>query len=378
MSAGPRTLIVSDLHLGARLGRDILRRPTVLAALLDALDGVDRLVLLGDVVEMVEGDPRAALAAAEPVLRAIGARMGAERSIVVVPGNHDRELIRPWLSTHPEATTVLDGVVPNDATPLLATLTTFLAPARTEVRYPGVWLTPRVWATHGHYLDRHLMPAAAYGVARGTLGRQPRARSTPADYEFAGGPSLTRLEGRIMRALPLPSAALFDRAFEFIRASTMPTAPRRRRLSWLMLRVLGIQMRRASIPAVARVAERLGVDADHVIFGHVHRLGPLTGDDPRQWQGPGGRPTFVNTGAWVYEPALVHGVTPPHPYWPGGAVVLDGDLEPRAVALLDGLPTAALSVPGGWIRSPARTGVRVSRYAQPPAADGGSGSPPPG
>jgi UDP-2,3-diacylglucosamine pyrophosphatase LpxH len=345
MPAGARTLIVSDLHLGARLGRDVLRRPAALAALLDALDGVQRLVLLGDVVELVEGDPRRALATAEPVLAAIGARMGAGREIVVVPGNHDNALVHAWLRAHPAATAVLDGVVPHDATPLLASLTAFLAPARVEVRYPGVWLAPRVWATHGHYLDRHLMPATAYGVARGALGRQPRADSTPADYEFAGGPSLTRLEGRIMRALPLPSASLFDRLIEFVRASTMPTAPRRRRLSWLMVGLLGVQMRRASIPAVARVAERLGVDADHVIFGHVHRLGPLAGDDPRQWQGPGGGPAILNTGAWVHEPAIVHGVTPPHPYWPGGAVVLDDGLAPRAVALLDHLPVTAFRVP---------------------------------
>ena len=344
MSAGTRTLIVSDLHLGARLGRDVLRRPPALAALLDALDGVERLVLLGDVVELVEGDPWRALAAAEPVLRSIGARMGG-REIVVVPGNHDGSLVYPWLRGHPAATAQLDGVVPHDATPLLDALTSFLAPARVEVRYPGVWLAPGVWATHGHYLDRHLMPATAYGVARGALGRQPRGDSTPADYEFAGGPSLTRLEGRIMRALPLPSAAVFDRVIEFVRAATMPTAPRRRRLSWLMVRALGIQMRRASIPAVARVAERLGVDADHLIFGHVHRLGPLAGDEPRQWQGPGGRPSILNTGAWVHEPAIVHGVTPPHPYWPGGAVVLDDGLPPRAVALLDHLPAAALRTP---------------------------------
>ena len=75
MSAGARTLIVSDLHLGARLGRDVLRRPPALAALLDALDGVQRLVLLGDVVELVEGDPRGALAAAEPVRRGGGSAM---------------------------------------------------------------------------------------------------------------------------------------------------------------------------------------------------------------------------------------------------------------------------------------------------------------
>ncbi|MEP6953414.1 MAG: metallophosphoesterase [Solirubrobacteraceae bacterium] len=346
MSAGLRTLIVSDLHLGARLGRDALRRPEALAALLDALDDVDRLVLLGDVVELLEGDPRAALAAAEPVLRAVGARMGPERAIVVVPGNHDRPFVRPWLRAHPEATSVLDGVIPGNATPLLASLTAFLAPARVEVRYPGVWLTPRVWATHGHYLDRHLVPATAYGVARGALGRQPRADSTAADYEFAGGPSLTGLEGRIMRSLPLPSASLFDRLVDLVRASTMPTAPRRPRMSWLTVRVLGIQMRRASIPAVARVAERLGVDADHVIFGHVHRLGPVDGDDPRQWQGPGGHPAILNTGGWVYEPPLVHGVTPPHPYWPGGAVVIDGHGPPRAVSLLDHLPAEAFGDPG--------------------------------
>jgi hypothetical protein len=100
-------------------------------------------------------------------------------------------------------------------------------------------------------------------------------------------------------------------------------------------------MRRASIPAVARVAERLGVDADHVIFGHVHRLGPLAGDEPRQWQAPGGRPQILNTGAWVYEPPLVQHVTPPHPYWPGGAVVVDADGPPRTVALLDGFPASA-------------------------------------
>jgi hypothetical protein len=51
------TLIVSDFHLGARLGRDVLRRPEALDALLAALDGVSRLVLLGDVVELLEGRP---------------------------------------------------------------------------------------------------------------------------------------------------------------------------------------------------------------------------------------------------------------------------------------------------------------------------------
>ena len=70
------TLVVSDLHLGARLGRDVLRRPEALEALLAALDGVERLVLLGDIVELLEGRPRQAMEVAEPVLRALGARLG--------------------------------------------------------------------------------------------------------------------------------------------------------------------------------------------------------------------------------------------------------------------------------------------------------------
>ena len=61
-----RTLVVSDLHLGARLRRDVLRRDEALEALLDALDGVERLVLLGDVVELLEGRPGGRWQVAEP------------------------------------------------------------------------------------------------------------------------------------------------------------------------------------------------------------------------------------------------------------------------------------------------------------------------
>jgi metallophosphoesterase superfamily enzyme len=59
-----RTLVVSDFHLGARLQRDVLRSRAVLETLLDALEDVDRLVLLGDVLELLEGRPREAARAA--------------------------------------------------------------------------------------------------------------------------------------------------------------------------------------------------------------------------------------------------------------------------------------------------------------------------
>ena len=338
-----RTLVISDLHLGIRLGRDVLRRPRVLEALLEALRDVDRLVLLGDVVELLEARPAQAMEVAEPVLRAIGAQMGSQREVVVVPGNHDIALLRPWLRTHGMAPH-LDARIPADATPQMRRLTDSLAPARVRVHYPGIWLSDAVWATHGHYLDRHLLPESAFGIARGLLGRLPRDGALPADYEQAGGPSLTRVEAFLTRWLPRPLAALADDLAEVLRAATMPGPERilSRRAAPLTARVLGVQMRRASIPALARVVHRLGVEADWVLFGHVHRCGPLEGDRPSDWQSPAGRPRIVNAGCWVYEPLLIHRAGPPHPYWPGGAVVLEDGRAPRPIGLLDHLSAADL------------------------------------
>jgi UDP-2,3-diacylglucosamine pyrophosphatase LpxH len=339
-----RTLVISDLHLGARLGRDVLRRPEALEALLYAIDGVERLVLLGDIVELAEGRSRQAMEAAEPVLRAIGERLGNEREVILVPGNHDAALVRPWLRA--SVTTVgADSAIPRDATPALTRVTSWLEPARVRVHYPGVWLSDRIWATHGHYLDRHLLPEAAYGIARGALGRLPRDGATPAAYERAGGPSLTRIEAALTRWLPRPLAAISDNLFEALRAFTMPVIPRGRfahHIAPLNAMVLGAQMRRAAIPALARVVHRLGVDADWVIFGHVHRCGPLPGDDPRRWRGPTDRPRIANTGSWVYEPLLLHRASPPHAYWPGGAILLEDGRDPKASGLLDHLDADTL------------------------------------
>jgi UDP-2,3-diacylglucosamine pyrophosphatase LpxH len=338
------TLVISDLHLGVRLGRDVLRRPEALDTLLAALDGVERLVLLGDIVELLEGRPDRSMPVAEPVLRAIGARLGREAEVIVVPGNHDAALVRPWLRSNGVPSRI-DASIPLDATPALARLTAWLAPARVRVNYPGVWLSDRVWATHGHYLDRHLLPEVAYGMARGALGRLPHDGAIPADYERAGGPSLTRVEALLSRWLPRPLAALSDDMAELLRAVTMPRVPRRlldRRFSPMNATLLGLQVRRASLPALARVAHRLGVDAEWVVFGHVHRRGPLPGDDVRSWLGPDGTPKIANTGSWVYEPLLVHHATPPHPYWPGGAIVLEDGGEPRPVGLLDHVEATTL------------------------------------
>ncbi len=345
-----RTLVISDLHIGTRRRVGVLSLPGPLDALMRALENCDRLVLLGDTVDLSEVGVTSALAAATPILGAIGARLGSDREVVVVPGNHDLALLRGWLGDH-ASTLRSQTAVPTDATPALAHVTACLAPARVSVSYPGVWLDDRVWATHGHYLDQHLFPIGAYGIARGWLSHTPSSLSSPLDYELARRRSSTR----VPRRLPRPLNATLEALSELARAWTMPRTHGRRQLArrvrQLMLNehmapltatLLGGQMQRFSIPALLHVIDHLRIDADWVLFGHVHRLGPLAGDDLEEWAAPRGRPRIANSGSWLYEPLLVHRATPPHPYWPGGALVLESGCAPRAVGLLDELSAADL------------------------------------
>ena len=75
----------------------MLRTGRALPPLLEALPQFDRLVLLGDVIELRQGPLHAAMAAAAPVLQKIGAALGPERQVVIAPGNHDHRLAAPWL-----------------------------------------------------------------------------------------------------------------------------------------------------------------------------------------------------------------------------------------------------------------------------------------
>jgi hypothetical protein len=332
-----RTLVVSDFHLGAGPRHAVLEWCAPRERLLVAVEGIDRLVLLGDIIELLGSSPARALPVAEPLLRALGERIGARGEVVLVPGNHDQVLIARWLSSRREPLAV-DTAVPLDASRALARVTSWLGSA-VRVHYPGVWLADGVWATHGHYLDRHLLPDSSYGVARGLLGRLPRDGARPDEYE--SGPSVSRLAARMPASLRAPVTEALDIA----RAATMPGARRyllSPRMAPLTAPLLGFQMRRASIPALARVVHRLGIAADCVVFGHVHRLGPLAADEPSDWRGPTGTMRLLNTGSWVYEPLLLHGARAPHPYWPGGAVLLADGAPPRAIGLLDDLAVSEM------------------------------------
>jgi UDP-2,3-diacylglucosamine pyrophosphatase LpxH len=351
-----RTLIVSDLHLGLRTGVDVLRRPDPLARLLQALDGVDRLVLLGDSLELNSWTARPAAPVAEQTLRAIGRRLGPDRSVVVVPGNHDSRLVHSWALARGQSLGIADDV-DLAATPDLSMLASWLAPAEVRCSYPGFWVSDRIWATHGHYLDRHLIPETAFGLRRSAIARRlgrtqalGDTRGTAIEYEWARRRSATRRrrgarQGLIAGLRERPLATLLEAAAAMTRIRAMPHVPQlmmRARLAPVTARLVDAQMRGAAMPALAEVAQRLGVDADWIVFGHVHRLGPRGEPD---WQPLPGGPRLLNTGAWVFEPMLVDRVEPPHPYWPGGAVIVEPGVEPRAVGLLDDLSREQLTGP---------------------------------
>ncbi len=336
-----RTLIISDLHLGTRVGHDVLRRPAARRRLLSALDEVERLVLLGDTIELMTRHPARAMAIAEPVLRAVGRRLGPDREVIVIPGNHDRRLLGSWPRSQGDRLAP-DSRADPAATPELRSLLEWLAPARTRVHYPGVWLGDGIWATHGHYLDRHLFPESAFGMPRGRLRREPVAVVGAAGYELA------RRRGReprgefLDRLAQRPLATVLEGAGELLRSATYPL-PRvlmHARLAPLTATLIDAQMRHASVPAIARVARRLGVEADWIVFGHVHRRGPLDGE---HWPPEPGLTGVLNTGSWLFEPLLVDRAVPPHPYWPGGGVLLAPGRDPRSIGLLDDLGAEELS-----------------------------------
>jgi hypothetical protein len=321
-----------------------------LQALLKALEDVDRLVLLGDTVELLEGRPKPAMAATLPVMRAIGARLGRGREVVVVVGNHDHALVRPWLRTQraPRRRIGLAARVPASSSAGLKAIADALKPARVQVRYPGVWLGDGVWATHGHYLDRHLFPSTSTGLL---LGRVPEGRARADDYERTAGASAAAMQGLVAATLPGLLGEPLDRAAGLARSASLTMLPFAARLfgagtlAPLSAGALGFQFRRSGLPAMAEVAVRLNVKAEHVIFGHLHRAGPRQGDHLPDWM-PRERQRFTNSGCWVYEPLLLAGAHPPHPYWPGGAVLVEDGQAPVALGLLDEVDEAVLRKAG--------------------------------
>jgi UDP-2,3-diacylglucosamine pyrophosphatase LpxH len=343
-----RTLVISDLHLGSRTGFDVLRRPAALEALLEALDGVDRLVLLGDVVELRQAPVSEVLDAAQPVLEAVGAAMEG-REVVVVAGNHDHQLVREWTLERGRALGFDDDAVPSPPGERLAAA---LGPARVRFAYPGIWLADDVYAMHGHYLDVHSTVPAYERLSAGLLARllshPPERDAIPDDYEAVLAPIYAALDAVAARATadrPVRGTGAAGKTWAALtREGRRPLRARAAALA-LPLAIAGLNragigpvraelsgaaLRRGGLHGMREAIRRLGIGAPTVVFGHTHRAGPLGHDEPGEWAG------LLNSGSWVLEPHYVRNDARRSPYWPGRAVELAGDGSPPVLrALLD-------------------------------------------
>lgn len=368
-----RTAIVSDLHLGSLAGEDILGDPSIRHIFLEEISSADRLVLLGDAVELRELPLADALEASRPFFEELGAAL-AGREILLIPGNHDHRFAEPLLerltlSGNPTLAAEHRHRPEAEAAVLLDR---WLGDARLEIAYPGVWLREDVYATHGHYMDCHMtLPKleciAAAAVAR--AGRRLPDPASPDDYERLLRPVFGLAFGFAQSGLARGATRPSERAWRSLsgrNGDSEGTPSRARRLAVrgavgvglpatvkAVNRLLGADFEadlslaaitQSAIDAATETVRRLGLDASHVVMGHSHRAGPWDGEEP--WTLTNGG-QLHNTGNWVFASAFYSPDSRPGPYWPGTVTWLVDQEPPRRVSLLDDIPAEDLAAVAG-------------------------------
>lgn len=389
-----RTLILSDLHLGGVSRSDLLRRAELREPLLRAVEGVDRVVLLGDVLELRHGPPREALAVAQPFFEDLG-RALQDRELVLVAGNHDHALVEPWLALRaelpaPDPLGLEQLLEPAEASPMVKRLADWAAPARARFAYPGLWLRPDVYAMHGHYLDCHLtvptIERLSVAAMSRLLGRPAHEFGEVADYESVTAPMYawrhavardartgnalngiatvhawrtlgggndahsSRRDGARSRHSLRATVATKLRTRAIVHGFPLAVAALNRAgLGPLRSQISSGELRGAGLRAMGEVATRLGLGDSYVVFGHTHRSGPLPGDDASEWNlppAPGGAAPgarLVNTGCWTYDSIFLTDTPGESPYWPGTCVLVEDSGAPVLERLLLDRPTAELA-----------------------------------
>ncbi len=351
-----RTAIVSDLHIGSLTSADLARDPEICVTLLDELSGADRVVLLGDVLELRDRPAGEILDLASPFLELLGTAVGGGE-VILVPGNHDHRLAEPLLDGHAMGRPQRLGLEHrfHPTTDLAAEIAERVRPAHFTLAYPGLQLRDDVWAMHGHYMDCHMaiptieclsaaatmrivggVPADAapddyeraiapvYGFGWGFAQSEGprhiggRSRPTAAAWRRLAGDRSAGLRGRLLGSVAFPLAARgLGRALHRRFETDISTA----------------SISRAGLAAMREAIGRLGVDAEHVVFGHTHRPGPLAADATADWQ-LGDGTSLHGTGSWTYSPGLCGPTAQQSLFWPGTVTWLDDNGPPRRVELL--------------------------------------------
>ena len=347
-----KTAIVSDLHLGSGFGEDLLRDAAIRRVLLDELAGADRLVLLGDVLELRELPLATALDAARPFFEELGEAMDG-RPTILVPGNHDHHLAEPLLEQLALAGTPLglEHRAPLAGEPATR-LAAWLGDAELQLAYPGIWLRDDVYATHGHYMDCHMnlprMECVAAAATMRTMRPLP-ARPAPSDYEHVLRPVYGFTYGLAQGGSVWGKARPSERAWRAMASRNGSRLGRARRAAvraaipagiWGVNRLLHSEfsadlspgaISRSGVDAAIEMCKHLDLSGVHVITGHTHRAGPEEND--ARWALPGGG-HLHNTGSWIFANAFHQPGTPPGPYWPGTITWVDDAGPPKRLKLL--------------------------------------------
>ena len=338
-----------------------MRRPELRAPLLAALEGIDRVVLLGDVLELRHGPLREALASGREFLTELGEAVGPDGEVVIVPGNHDYHLLSAWLERRARDGAPpplgLESAVDWRAGEPLATIARWLGPASVRAAYPGVWLREDAYAMHGHYSARHttipMFERLGAGVMARLVAAPPGGPARAEDYEATLAPLYAWIHAvaQSAGANVAGSQRASSRAWSTLAGRGGGRSLRRRAaVSAFPLVVAGLNragigplqsdvsmpaLSRAGVRATAQAVAGLGVSAAHVIFGHTHRAGPFPDDDEADWRtAAGGR--MINAGCWVYDRQFAGERPSESPYWPGTCVVLSDDGAPELRRLLGG------------------------------------------
>lgn len=323
-------------------------------------------------LELRHGPAYRALEVARPALAELAAALRPPREVVLVAGNHDHGLLAPWLERRASAPSPraleLETAVDWREGELLAALAGALEPARLRAVYPGVWLRDDVYATHGHYSDRHntvpLLERLGAGLVARIVSEPARGPSVVDDYEGSLAPMYAFIDAVVRRRPPKldPGGETFQvRAWRRLSGPDGRFAPRRVALQGsfsaavaglnraglgpLRADVSGTALREGGLFGMREVVRRLEIPANHVVFGHTHRAGPLPGDALPAWR-TGSGTALWNSGSWLLERSFLGWEPGSSPYRPGFCAFVSATGPPEIVNLLDDAGAPALGEAG--------------------------------
>ncbi len=377
------TAIISDLHLGAAHGDDLLRYPFFCDLLREQLDGVDHIVLLGDILDLRFQRLEDALVLSTPFLAMLGdvLREARHPRVTYIAGNHDHHYAVRLLESEQERAidtgqsfSLGQAVAPPDF--FLSRQLARIIGQAVDIRFVYFYdvlesSTGPILLTHGHYLDLHLgaAPARLLSLVQASIA--------------SAGQSATELSPDLYEAILRPQYELLywigqtpgggqmqSRIYERLRGGAPPSTPLR-------------QFRRAALRGAANVGGRVGValaetlanrlvkggisltspareaqaeaaihafslsmeelepflpsGMRYAIFGHTHRPGPLEDIDTLdRWSIKlHGQETIVmNSGSWLYDGGKARRLDYRPQRWPGTFILVPDQGPPRLVEVL--------------------------------------------